>query len=112
MEKFFYTNIQIEDISIVEELVFRRFSSVNYIMQLNYLDGLDIIIQGFKKEREERLYQQYVVLYPLMNEKNFISFEEFLNKNSIENKKETQYSKEETRKKVKEIIDMTIREAG
>ena len=112
MEKFFYTNIQIEDISIVEEFVFRRFNSVNYIMQLNYLDGLDIILQGFKKEREERLYQQYVVLYPLMNEKNFISFEEFLNENSIENKKETQYSKEETRKKVKEIIDMTIKEAG
>lgn len=112
MEKFFYTNIQIEDISVIEEFILRRFSSVNYMMQLNYDDGLNIILQGFKKEREEKLYQQYVVLYPLMDEKNFISFEEFLDKFNIENKQEIQYSKEETRKKVKEIIDMTIREAG
>lgn len=112
MEKFFFTNIQIEDISIIEEFILRRFNSIDYIMQLNYYDGLNIIIQGFRKEREEKLYQQYVVLYPLMDEKNFISFEEFLDKFSIENKQETQHSKEETRKKVKEIIDMAIKEAG
>jgi len=45
--------------------------------------GLELILTGFKKDAEDRLWEQWTVLYPLMvrGEVRFVSFAEFKRRN-------------------------------
>lgn len=48
-----------------------------------FKQGLELILTGFKKDAEDRLWEQYCHLYPCMvkGEISFISFAEFKRRN-------------------------------
>ncbi len=51
------------------------------MMNLDIETGLNIIQKAIEKEQEEKLWQQWLQLYPHMNKDNFITFSEFLKRN-------------------------------
>ena len=71
-----------------------------------------MIIEGFNKEEEKKLWQLWLIKYPFMSEKNFISFEDFKKERfkSTENLTVKEETTEEIEERVKRIIDLTIKE--
>lgn len=72
-----------------------------------FMDGLNVIAAGRKKESDRRLWEQYLTVYPRMTEENFISFSDF--KKDAYSPKEARKTKEDILKDVKHIIDLTVR---
>ena len=72
-----------------------------------FMDGLKIIAAGRKKKSDNRLWEQYLTIYPHMTEENFVSFTEF--KSDVYKPKETKKTTEDILKDVKDIIDLTVR---
>lgn len=62
--------------------------------------------EGRKVEDEDRLWQQYVSVYPIMTEENFVTFENF-KKGNFGKKLSTQ-TKDEILLEVKGIINLTV----
>lgn len=75
-------------------------------MRMPYQDALRIIAKGREKDFEKRLWDQYVSIYPYMNEENFISFEEF--KDKTVKPVESTRTKEDVLGEVEGIIEMTL----
>lgn len=86
----------------------RRYSNVDYMLNLNYKDGLEFIFKAYEKELEDRLWDRWLVDYRWMNESNFVSFEDYKNKNSSSLNKVENISKEAIEEKVREIINLTL----
>ena len=59
----------------------RRYSNLEYIENLNIDDFLELVDLAEIKEVEEDLYKVWVSIYPHMDKKSFISFEDFKKKN-------------------------------
>ncbi|MVX62237.1 hypothetical protein GKZ28_00795 [Clostridium chromiireducens] len=109
MERFFIQSCSIDKIVEIEELLLRRYSSLDYILNLSYKDGLEFIFKAYEKELEDRLWDRWLVDYRWMNESNFVSFEDYKNKtSSSSNKNVENISKEAIEEKVKEIINLTL----
>lgn len=75
-------------------------------MHMPYRDALRVIAKGREKDFEQRLWNQYVSIYPYMNEENFISFEEF--KDKTVKPVEPTRTKEDVLGEVEGIIEMTL----
>lgn len=43
-----------------------RYHNIDYVLQLPPEDGLALIVKAMEKDREERLFQQWVAQLPLM----------------------------------------------
>jgi hypothetical protein len=43
-----------------------RYHNIEFILQLDALDGLELIAKAMEKDREERIFQQWVVQLPVM----------------------------------------------
>jgi len=47
-------------------LLLHRYHNIEYILQLDAPAGLELIAKAMEKEREDRIFQQWVVQLPLM----------------------------------------------
>ena len=108
MERFFIKSCSIEEITDVEELLLKRYSNFDYILNLKYKDGFEFIVKAFEKENEDKLFKQWLVDYSRMNEDNFMSFEDYKKRSTKTKPPEEKLSKEQIEEKVKEIIEMTL----
>lgn len=103
MESFFETSSQIELIEI-QELLLRRYSDIEYILDLEITEGIEFINKAYEKEIEDKVWEKWLIDYRYMSKDNFISFEEykkhFISKNI---NVESTLSKEEILKEVEEI---------
>ena len=106
MEGFFIKSCSIEEITDVEELLLKRYSDLNYILNLYYRDGFDFIKKAFEKENEDKLFKQWLVDYARMDKDNFTSFNDYKKRST--KPPEENLSKEEIEEKVKGIIEMTL----
>lgn len=103
MEKFFEASSQIEVID-TQELLLRRYSNVEYILNLEIAEGIEFINKAYEKEIEDRVWEKWLIDYRNMTKENFISFEEYKNQIISRNiKVESNLSKEEILKEVEEI---------
>lgn len=107
MEIFFIQSCSIDEITDIEELLLRKYSNIDYILGMNYLDGFTFIRKAFEKERDEHLWQRWLVDYRRMSKDNFISFGEYRESATKVNEEEN-ITKKEIEEKVKTIIDMTL----
>lgn len=57
-----------------------RYHNIEYILQTDVQTGLELIAKAREKEREDRLFQQWVVQLPYQDEKSFVSFADYKNK--------------------------------
>lgn len=47
-------------------MLLHRYHNIDYVLQLPPEDGLALIVKAMEKDREERLFQQWVAQLPLM----------------------------------------------
>lgn len=79
------------------DLILCRYNNPDYVLNLDFEEGLEIIRTANDKIAEERIYQQWLMDYLMMDKDSFISFEDYKNKFKIGNKNinKTKKSKDE-----------------
>nr|UVN08422.1 MAG: hypothetical protein [Bacteriophage sp.] len=103
MENFFKISNSI-DLVEVEELLLSRYSNLDYILNLGFYEGYEIILKAYKKELEDKAWDRWLVDYRNMTKDNFISFEEYKDKLFTTNIVQDKYlTKEELLKEAAEI---------
>lgn len=103
MESFFKISNSI-DLVEVEELLLSRYSNLDYILNLEFCEGYEIILKAYKKNLEDKVWDRWLVDYRNMNKDNFISFEEYKDKIFTTNVVQDKYlTKEELLKEAAEI---------
>lgn len=55
-------------------MLLHRYHSIEYILQLDADTGCALILKAQEQERDDRIFQQWVVQLPLMGPENFVSF--------------------------------------
>ncbi|WP_346877550.1 hypothetical protein [Clostridium sp. UBA5712] len=114
METFFQQSFTVDKVE-TEELLLKRYSNIDYILNLKFEEGYELISKAYEKDAEEKLWQQWLVDYRLMDQETFISFEEYKSKSrgSSSNTGESEkLTKEQIEDKVKGIIELTLEEGG
>lgn len=73
----------------------KRYNNIDYIMQMDIEDGIELIKTAFKEDTKDKLYQMYVIKSAFMTKDNYISFDDYFKQctkpvinNRIENKEE------------------------
>lgn len=55
-----------------------RYHNIDYILQLDVTAGLELIAKAMEKERDDRIFQQWVVQLPIMAYfEKFVSFADY-----------------------------------
>lgn len=86
------------------DLLLSRYKNIDYVMDMDLEEGIEIINTAYKKKAEEMLWQRWLVDYSNMDKEHFISFTDYKNKvfkdvNRTVNSKINDESIEETAKK-------------
>ena len=58
-------------------MLLHRYHNIDYILQLDADTGCALIIKAQEQERDDRIFQQWVVQLPLMGQENFVSFADY-----------------------------------
>ena len=86
------------------DLILCRYNNPDYVLNLDFEEGLEIIKTAYDKQAETRLYSQWLMDYLMMDKDTFISFEDYKNKFKIGNK-----NINKTKKSKDEIIAMAMK---
>lgn len=111
MENFFIQGFSINEVVEIEELLLRRYSDINYILGLDYEEGIEFIKKATEKELEDRLWERWLVDYRLMTKDTFIPFDKYLEEALNPGVGQHEVEKlpiEAIEQKVKDIIDLTL----
>ena len=58
-------------------MLLHRYHNIEYILQLDADTGGALILKALEQERDDRIFQQWVVQLPLMGKENFVSFADY-----------------------------------
>ena len=76
MESFFYEACKLDEVK-AKEMLLRRYSDINYIMAMPAAEFIEFYELAKDKEREERIFTQWVQQMPYMSQDNFVSFADY-----------------------------------
>lgn len=79
MEKFFQTCNGIDEEEIID-LLLHRYGNLEYIMNAEIETAEKIINKAREKEKENRLFLQWVVQLPSMTKENYLSFDSYVDR--------------------------------
>ncbi len=77
MERFFRLCAAIDYEEIID-LLLHRYGNLEYIMQSDIQTAMRIIEKAKEKEKEKRLFLQWVVQLPHMTKESFVSFDSYV----------------------------------
>lgn len=83
-------------------MLLRKYSNIDYILNLNFNEGYEFILKAFEKDLERTIWEKWLIDYQSMDKKNFKSFEEY-KKAIMMPIAEKQLTKEELLEQAKEI---------
>lgn len=83
-------------------MLLNRYNNIDYIFNLTWIDGVEIINKAIEKTTEEKDWDLYISVYPNMDKSNFITFDKFKSKKQTV-KNENKLSKEEILQKAEEL---------
>lgn len=58
-------------------MLLHRYHNIDYILQLDADTGCALITKALEQERDDRIFQQWVVQLPLMGRDNFVGFADY-----------------------------------
>ena len=58
-------------------MLLHRYHNIEYILQLDADTGCALILKAQEQERDDRIFQQWVVQLPLMSRDDFVSFADY-----------------------------------
>lgn len=100
MENFFQNSSSL-DLIEVEELLLFRYTNIDYILNLDISEGIELINKAIEKRQEEKHFTMWTSQLPFMSTENYISFEDYCDK--LTGKNIVTKSKEEILREVEEI---------
>jgi predicted metal-dependent hydrolase len=62
------------------DLLLSRYNSIEYVMDLPIIKGLELIQKAFDKREEEKAWQMWLMRFQHMTQKNFVPFSQFMKK--------------------------------
>lgn len=74
----FYKAGQRLDVTEATDLLLKRYSNIEYILNLPIGEGLRLVEKAYYEESKDRVWELYLTWYPFMGEDNFISFADYL----------------------------------
>lgn len=109
MERFFIQSCSIDKIVEIEELLLRKYNNIEYILNLEFYDGVAFILKAIEVEKDDKLWDLYIEKYKFMNKDNFISFDDFKRNLDVKNNEEIErLTVSQIENKVKNILNMTF----
>ncbi|MBU5485960.1 hypothetical protein KQI86_16690 [Clostridium sp. MSJ-11] len=84
----------------------KRYSNIEYILNMDIEEGIELIKTAFKNDTKDKLYQMYIVKSIFMSKDNYISFDDYFKQCTAVIKIE---SKEEVYNKVNSILKQVCR---
>ena len=85
------------------DLLLSRYGNIDFVMELQYKDGVSLIEKSFEKVIEKQCWDMWISLYPNFNKSNFLPFSEFMKKQRTPQSKPKSITKEEILKQAEEI---------
>ena len=86
MENFFKISNSI-DLIEVEELLLSRYVNLDYILNLGFYEGYELIIKAYEKELEAKAWDRWLVDYRKMSKENLFTMntiqEKYLTKEEL-----------------------------
>lgn len=79
-----------------------RYNNIEFILNLHWIDGIDLINKAFEKREENKAWQMWIAKYPWMAKNEFIPFDKFYKK-AIQPKNISQKPAQEILKEAYEI---------
>ncbi len=58
-------------------MLLHRYHDINYILELDLYTGTALILKAREKERDARIFEQWVAQLPYMGKENFVSFDDY-----------------------------------
>lgn len=112
MEEFFILCNSL-DVVEVEELLLSRYSNVEYILNLYFEEGLELIKKAFEREVEKRTWDRWLVDYQRMTKDDFVPFDEYLSKvMTYQSQPIIQISAEDLLTKAEQILEKVSQKIG
>jgi hypothetical protein len=59
------------------DLLLSRYHNIDFVMHMDLYEGMDLYNKAREKRQEERLYHAWVSLYPHFSKDNFISWDDY-----------------------------------
>lgn len=75
-------------------------------MEMNSVDGVQILIKAIENDKKDKLYQQYCHMVVFMNKDNYVSFDDFYKQSTKRVKKVT---KQEAYSNAENILKMVCK---
>lgn len=79
MERFFRICAEVDFEEIID-LLLHRYGNLEYIMQSDITTAMRLIDKAREKERESRLFLQWVVQLPQMSKDTYVSFDAYVDR--------------------------------
>lgn len=76
-----------------------------YLKDMDLEESIDIILDVIRNKTENRLYDTYMHSMLIADEKHYLTYEEFLNKQGFLNKNNSKVDIEKKRKKANDIVN-------
>ena len=57
-----------------------RYSNIEFILNAQFYIGFNHIQKAWEQERDKKIWEMWLVLFPTMTKESFVSFEEFKHK--------------------------------
>ena len=58
-------------------MLLHRYHNIEFILQLDADTGCALVLKALEQERDDRIFQQWVVQLPMMGQDNFIGFADY-----------------------------------
>ena len=98
-------SFKIDDVEIYDILL-KRYSNIEFIYKLDAETGMALVVKAIEETRRDKAFELYKMIYPLMGEENFITFEEYYKKA----KQVDTRTLEEILEEVEELIELDWKE--
>jgi len=56
-----------------------RYGTLSEVNRFDLIDGIELITKAYEKQAEEKAFKLYAAQYAWMDDKNFVTFNEFFN---------------------------------
>lgn len=62
------------------DLLLSRYSNIDYVMNMDMIDGVDLINKAMEEKEEQRIWSVWLARLSNMDKKNYVSFEQYKRK--------------------------------
>lgn len=86
-------------------MLLHRYSSIDYVNNLFWQDAINLINKALEKTAEQKDWDMWISIFPDMDKKTFVSFDEFRSKKKsrVTNTAATKLTKNEILEKAEEL---------